>query len=111
MAAGVAGIAARVIRTVGVGITELENVRGFSADFTTASMLMVASHFGLPVSAAQTAVGAVAGTGLAHGKADLNVRVLLRILASWLLTVPIAAGLSICLYLVLEAILLPAASA
>lgn len=111
LAAGVAGIAARVIRTVGEGITELENVRGFSADFTTASMLMVASHFGLPVSAAQTAVGAVTGTGLAHGKADLNARVLLRILASWLLTVPVAAVLSIAIYLLFEAILLPATTA
>ncbi len=102
MAVGIAAIASRVIKTVGVGITDLDNVRGFSADFTTASMLMVASNLGLPISAAQTAVGAVAGTGLTHGKKELNVRVLVRILVSWVLTVPVAAVLSIGIYTLLS---------
>lgn len=107
MVVGVAVIAGKVIRTVGEGITELDNVRGFSADFTTASLLMVASKLGLPISAAQTAVGAVAGTGLTQGTREVKTGILLRILASWLLTVPIAALLSVALYLLLAAVLLP----
>lgn len=107
MVVGVAAIGSRVIKTVGEGITELDNVRGFSADFTTASMLMVASNLGLPVSASQTAVGAVTGTGLSQGKRDLNVGMLARIVASWFLTVPIAAALSIAIYWVLDLMLLP----
>lgn len=106
MVVGIAAIASKVIRTVGERITELDNVRGFSADFTTASLLMIASNLGLPISAAQTAVGAVAGTGLTKGFREVNGATLLRILASWILTVPIAAALSIGLYLLLSLLLL-----
>jgi len=107
MVVGIAVIASRVIKTVGEGITKLDNVRGFSADFTTASILMIASNLGLPVSASQTAVGAVGGTGLSHGHGELNYGVLGRIFASWFLTVPIAAVLSIAIYSAMAAILLP----
>ncbi|SDL38436.1 inorganic phosphate transporter, PiT family [Modicisalibacter muralis] len=85
----------RVIATVGSGITELTPSRGFAATLAAAATVVLASGTGLPVSTTQTLVGAVLGVGLARGIAALNMRVLGTIAASWLITLPAGALLSI----------------
>ncbi|MEO1190415.1 MAG: inorganic phosphate transporter [Pseudomonadota bacterium] len=106
IALGIGTIGPRVIETVGNNLTKLDNVRGFSADFTIATTVMGASQLGLPVSSSHAAVGAITGTGLASGKRDLNLRLLGKIFVSWILTVPIAALVTMGIYLVLEVIFL-----
>lgn len=101
IATGIAVVGRRVIATVGDGITRLDNVRGFSADFTIASTVMGASMMGLPVSSSHAAVGAITGTGFSQGKGALNLKILGRIFAGWIVTVPVSALVSIGLYLLL----------
>jgi len=48
-------------------ITELTPTRGFAAEFSAATVVVVASRMGLPISATHTLVGAVMGVGLARG--------------------------------------------
>ncbi|MCD6449290.1 MAG: inorganic phosphate transporter [Thermotogaceae bacterium] len=94
IAFGVALLGYRVMKTVGEGITELNNTRGFSIDFATATTVFIASFTGIPVSSTHTVVGAVTGVGLARGIEVVNVGILKNIIISWLVTVPFAAGVS-----------------
>ncbi|RQV98199.1 inorganic phosphate transporter [bacterium] len=95
----------RVIKTVGKSITELTPTRGFSAEFSCATVVLVCSKLGLPVSTTHTLVGAVVGVGLAQGLGSVNLGVMRSIIASWLLTLPVAGGLTILIYLGLEAVI------
>ncbi len=95
----------RVMRTVGNKITNLTNTRGFSVDFGAATTVLVSSKLGLPISTSHTVVGAVIGVGLARGLAAVDLSVIKKIIVSWLLTLPIAAGTSITIFLCLRAII------
>ncbi|RLF36979.1 MAG: phosphate permease [Thermoplasmata archaeon] len=94
----------KVMRTVGNRITSLTNTRGFSVDFGAATTVLVASKLGLPISTSHTVVGAVIGVGLARGLEAVDLSVIKKIIVSWLLTLPIAAGTSIAIFLILRTI-------
>lgn len=93
----------RVIQTVGKRITELTPSRGFCAEFAAALTILIASLYKLPVSTTHTLVGAVLGIGLARGFGALNLNTVRDIAASWIITVPAGAGLSILFYFCLMA--------
>jgi PiT family inorganic phosphate transporter len=84
----------KVIETVGVSITTLTPSRAFAATLAAASTVIVSTSTGIPVSATQTLVGAVFGVGLARGIDALNLTVIRNIFMSWIITVPVAAGLA-----------------
>jgi PiT family inorganic phosphate transporter len=89
----------RVVETIGKRITELTPTRGFSADISTATVVLVCSTFGLPVSTTHTLVGAIVGVGLARGLDAVNLAIIRRIVYSWLITVPASTALAIIIYL------------
>ena len=95
----------RVMETVGKKITELTPSRGFAAELAAATTIVLASRLGIPVSTTHTLVGAVLGVGIARGIGALDLRVVGRIVASWVATLPIAAGLSIGFYFFFQAVL------
>lgn len=101
---GLATLGARVIKTVGTAITHLTPSRGFAAELSAASTVVIASGAGLPISTTQTLVGAVLGVGLARGIAALNLGVVRNIFISWVITLPIGAGLAIVFFYILKAI-------
>ncbi|XP_065873432.1 inorganic phosphate transporter 2-1, chloroplastic [Euphorbia lathyris] len=78
----------RVIATIGKKITELTPTRGFAAEFAAASVVLVASKLGLPISATHTLVGAVMGVGFARGLNSVRAETVREIVASWLVTIP-----------------------
>jgi solute carrier family 20 (sodium-dependent phosphate transporter) len=85
----------RVIATIGKKITELTPTRGFAAEFAAASVVLFASKLGLPISATHTLVGAVMGVGFARGLNRVRQETVLEIVASWMVTIPVGAVLSI----------------
>ncbi len=101
IAIGIATWGYRVIEMVGKNITELTFTRGFSAEFATATTVLVASSYGMPISTTHTLVGSVIGVGLAGGLASVNLKIVQKIILSWVLTVPVAAALTISLYTVM----------
>lgn len=88
----------KVIETIGKKITEITPSRGFSAEFATATTVLFFSKFGLPISTTHTMVGSVIGVGFARGIATLNLRVIRNIVASWFVTIPSAALLTVIIY-------------
>ena len=103
---GLATCGYKVIATIGKQITELTPSRGFAAELATASTVVGASAIGLPVSTTHTLVGAVLGVGLARGMGALNLGVIGKIFASWVITLPIGAALSIFFFIIFRAIFL-----
>ncbi len=91
----------KVIRTIGHKITDLTNSRGFSIEFSTATVVLIASKLGMPISTTHTVVGAVIGVGLARGLSTVNFRIVRNIFTSWFLTLPIAAVTTIVIYLII----------
>ncbi|MCH7707474.1 MAG: inorganic phosphate transporter [Myxococcales bacterium] len=85
----------RVMETVGKKITQLTPSSGFAATLAAAFTVVIASRMGIPVSTTHILVGSVLGVGLARGIGAIDLRVVGRIIISWVLTLPIAAGLSV----------------
>lgn len=85
----------RVMATIGSKITALTPTRGFAAELSAASTVVLASSIGLPVSTTHTLVGAVLGVGMARGITAINLRVVGSIFTSWLITLPVGAGMAI----------------
>jgi len=103
---GLATYGFKVMATIGKKITELTPSRGFAAELGAAGTVVLASAFGLPISTTHTLVGAVLGVGLARGIGALNLRVVGSIFLSWLVTLPVGAGLAIIFFFILKAIFL-----
>ena len=101
---GLAMLGYKVIETVGRNITELTPSRGFAAELAAATTVVLASGTGLPISTTHTLVGAVLGVGLARGLSAIDLSVVGRIVISWVITLPIGAGLSILFFFTLKGI-------
>ncbi|PCH96313.1 MAG: inorganic phosphate transporter PiT family protein [Gammaproteobacteria bacterium] len=101
--AGLAMFGHKVMATIGTGITHLTPSRGFAAELAAACTVVIASGAGLPISTTQTLVGAVLGVGMARGIAAINLNVVRNIVVSWVITLPIGAGLSIMFFWMMQA--------
>ncbi len=93
----------RVITTVGFRITRLDYVSGLSAQlanalcvwlFTTIPMMLIG--YGMPISTTHASVSSVIGVGIAksRGFSGVNWKTVAIIIASWILTLPVTAGIS-----------------
>ena len=102
--AGLAMLGYKVIETIGKNITELTPSRGFAAELAAATTVVLASGTGLPISTTHTLVGAVLGVGLARGLSAIDLNVVGRIFLSWLVTLPVGAGLSIIFFFMMKGV-------
>ena len=84
----------RVMETVGESITDITPSRGFCATFGAASVVLICSKMGLPISTTHTLVGSVIGVGLARGLPTLNLGIVKMIFISWVTTIPFTAVIS-----------------
>lgn len=102
---GLATYGRHVIATVGKKITQLTPSRGFAAELAAATTIVIASGTGMPISTTHTLVGAVLGVGLARGIEAIDLRVVVRILVSWVVTIPAGAFLAIVFFFIFKMIL------
>ena len=103
---GLATFGRHVIATVGEKITHLTPSRGFAAELAAATTIVIASGTGIPISTTHTLVGAVLGVGLARGGVGaIDLRIVTRIVSSWLVTIPAGAILSILFFFLFRAVL------
>ncbi|VAX06856.1 Probable low-affinity inorganic phosphate transporter [hydrothermal vent metagenome] len=101
---GLATMGYKVMQTIGTKITELTPSRGFCATLAAAATVVLASRTGLPVSTTHIAVGAVIGVGLARGVGAIDLRVIGGIVISWVVTLPVGAGLAMIFFFILKGI-------
>ena len=79
----------RVSQTMSTRITTMNDGQAFSANLTTAFLVIVASRWGLPVSTTHVSCGSLFGIGLLTKQAD--ARVIGSIVLAWVTTLPVAA--------------------
>lgn len=75
MAAGTAAGGWRIIKTLGHKMVKLHPVHGFAAETTGATVLLVASHLGMPVSTTHAITTSIMGVGCAKGFNALKLSV------------------------------------
>jgi len=97
---GLAMYGYKVMTTVGKKITVITPSRGLAADIAGMTVVLLCSRLKLPVSTTHTLVGAIIGVAFARGVGAVNKRVTRNIFSSWLVTVPVAALLSIIIFLI-----------
>ena len=83
----------RVIKTVGMRVTALEPIHGFTANVSAAAVIWGASRFGIPVSTTHCASSAIMGVGATKRLSAVRWGVARRIVLAWVLTFPICGGL------------------
>jgi PiT family inorganic phosphate transporter len=101
---GLVTLGYKVMLTVGTKITELTPSRGFCAELAAASTVVLASRTGLPVSTTHILVGSVLGVGLARGIGALDLRVVLNIVISWIVTLPAGAIMAMVFFFFLKGV-------
>lgn len=95
--------ARKVAETMSKKISKMNDGQATTANLVTAFLVILASRLGLPLSTTHVSVGAISGVGLVNGTADKSV--IGSILLSWLLTLPIAAGIGALAFMVYSNVL------
>jgi sodium-dependent phosphate transporter len=97
---GLATYGYNVMKTIGVRLTKITPSRGFCIEMGSAWVIIVGSQFGIPLSTTHCQVGATLGVGLADRNKKENVSwvLLLKIIASWVMTLFFAAVVSASLF-------------
>jgi inorganic phosphate transporter, PiT family len=91
MAAGTAAGGWRIIKTLGHKMVRLHAVNGFAAETTSATVIGLASHFGIPVSTTHNISAAIMGVGAAKRFNALKWTVVERMAWAWIFTIPVSA--------------------
>ncbi len=93
----------RIIHTMGSRITKLQPVNGFAAETGAASAILIATHFGIPVSTTHAITGAIVGVGSTRRWSAVRWGVAGQIVWAWLLTIPAAAAIGAAVYWLVRA--------
>ena len=102
MSFGTAAGGWRIMKTMGQRVVKLDPVHGFAAETTAASIIMVASHFGMPVSTTHVISTAIMGVGTSDRIKAVRWGIARGIVTAWILTIPAAAIIAGTAYLVLH---------
>lgn len=79
----------RIITKMGVKMVHLETYQGFAAETASATTILAASHFGIPLSTTHTIGTAIIGVGMARNAKLVRWNVFIQIVYAWLLTFPV----------------------
>lgn len=89
MALGTAMGGWRIIRTLGHKMVKLQPIHGFAAETGAASIIGIASHWGIPLSTTHVITTSIMGVGATKRLNAVRWSVVERILWAWVLTLPV----------------------
>src|SRR3954468_22914969 len=81
----------RIIRPLGRRVSDIRPVQGFSADTTSAAVILSSTHLGLSLSTTQVCTGSIFGAGAGRRVGSVHWGVAGRIALAWCFTLPAAA--------------------
>ena len=84
----------RIIKTMGLKVTHLETYQGFSAEFSAATTIELASRLGIPISTTHTISTAIMGVGASRRLSAVRWGVARRIVIAWILTFPACGAIA-----------------
>jgi len=91
----------KVMATIGENLCKVTPSRGFNIELASAFTVLTGSKIGIPLSTTHCQVGGVVGVGLTEGRNAVNWMLVLQVFGGWVITLPVAAGVSALLYLFL----------
>jgi inorganic phosphate transporter, PiT family len=100
MALGGLIFARKIAETMSFQITKMNDGQGFSANIVTSLIVIGASRIGMPVSTTHVSCGSLFGIGMVTKKAQWNS--IFKIVASWVITLPVAAILGHCCFFIIR---------
>jgi PiT family inorganic phosphate transporter len=80
----------RIIKTMGFSLTELKPIHGFAAETAAATVIEVATRFGVPISTTHAISSAIMGVGAVRGARSVHWGVAGNIVTAWILTLPMS---------------------
>jgi PiT family inorganic phosphate transporter len=84
----------RIVKTMGMQLTQLRPVDGFAAETAGAVTLLGTAFFGIPVSTTHTITGAIVGVGSLKRASAVRWGIAARICWAWVLTIPASAAMA-----------------
>jgi PiT family inorganic phosphate transporter len=102
MSFGTAAGGWRIMKTMGQRVVKLDPVHGFAAETTAASIILAASHLGMPVSTTHVISTAIMGVGTSDRIKAVRWGIARGIVTAWILTIPSAAVIAAASYLLLH---------
>ena len=84
----------RIIKTVGTQIMKLKPVNAVAADLSSALVIQVATHFGMPVSTTHVVSSSIMGVGAANRIKGVKWSTAQRMISAWFTTIPITIVIS-----------------
>ena len=88
MAFGTAAGGWRIIRTMGTKLVQLTPIHGFAAETSAASVIEIASRFGLPLSTTHVISSTILGVGASKRFKSVRWIVARGMIQTWILTIP-----------------------
>ena len=88
----------RIVRTMGGKITKLDPMHGFAAETAGSGIVISSTILGVPVSTTHVIAGSIIGVGATRRLSAVRWGVARRIVWSWVITIPIAAGVAALIY-------------
>ncbi len=88
MAAGTAAGGWRIIRTLGHKMVRLQPIHGFAAETTAATIIQVATHFGIPLSTTHVISTSIMGVGATKRLSAVKWGLVGRMVWTWVWTIP-----------------------
>tara|TARA_Y100000310_G_scaffold107162_2_gene105609 strand:+ start:10437 stop:11438 length:1002 start_codon:yes stop_codon:yes gene_type:complete len=92
----------RVIKTMGIKLTKLKPVHGFSAESAGSLVLAFTSVAGIPVSTTHVIAGSIIGVGSTRRLSAVRWGLARKIVWAWIITIPAAAIVSGISYLIIS---------
>ncbi len=93
----------RIIRTMGQRVVKLDPVHGFAAETAAATVIVAASHLGMPVSTTHVVSGAIMGSGASDRFSAVRWGIAGSIVWAWVFTIPASAAVAAVAWAVLHA--------
>jgi PiT family inorganic phosphate transporter len=81
----------RIIRTLGRRMSDIQPIQGFTAETTSAAVILTSTHLGLPLSTTQVCTGSILGSAAGRRLASVHWGIAGRIALAWAFTLPSAA--------------------
>ena len=81
----------RIIRTLGSRISDIQTPQGFTAETTSAAVILTSTHLGIPLSTTQVCTGAIFGAGAGRRSGVVHWPIAGRMVVAWAVTLPASA--------------------
>ncbi|MDE1724651.1 MAG: inorganic phosphate transporter [Thaumarchaeota archaeon] len=95
----------RIVKTMGVKITQLRPYQGFVAETSAASIIATLAWLGIPASTTHAISGSIMGVGAVRRMSAVRWGIGRRIVWAWIITIPASALVSFAIMLIIKTIM------